>query len=252
MLNKFKALLAAGVALGALAAAPANAQTAVGLELSLLLDVSGSVDANEFALQRDGYVNAFNSAAVQNAIVGLAPVGGIAVNMILWSGASEQSQVIGWTHIDTAAEAGAFATAVSGVGQAFQGLTAPGSAINFAVPLFNNNFTGTRLVIDVSGDGQENDGTSTSAARDAAVLAGIRINGLPIGDASLTTWYQNNIQGGTNSFTLPAASFADFNAAIQQKLVAEITDTPVPEPTTMALLGMGLLGLGYVRRRRAG
>jgi len=250
-MNRFKILLAAGTAIGLLSAMSAQAATPVALELSLLLDVSGSVDASEFALQRDGYVNAFNSVAVQNAIAGLAPLGGIAVNMIVWSGAAQQTQVIGWTQLDSAADSTAFATAVSGIARTYSGQTAPGSAINFANPLFfNNDYTGTRLVIDVSGDGSENEGANTAAARTAAVNAGITINGLPIGDASLAAWYAANIQGGANSFTLPVSNFAGFNQAIQQKLVAEITNTPVPEPATMAVLGIGLLGLGYVRRRR--
>lgn len=250
-MNRFKILLAAGTAIGLLSAMSAQAATPVALELSLLLDVSGSVDASEFALQRDGYVNAFNSAAVKNAIAGLAPLGGIAVNMIVWSGTAQQSQVISWTQLDSAQDSADFATAVSNIPRTYNGNTAPGSAINFARPLFfNNDYTGTRLVIDVSGDGSENEGANTAAARTAAVNAGITINGLPIGNAALATWYANNIQGGDKSFTLPVSDFSGFNQAIQQKLVAEITNTPVPEPATMAVLGIGLLGLGYVRRRR--
>lgn len=233
------------------AATPATSQAVpVGLELALLVDISGSVNNTEFILQRDGYVNAFNSAAVQNAIAQIP--GGIAVTYIYWSGASQQQQMVGWTHITNATQASAFATAIANAPRPFSGLTAPGSAINFTVPLFSNNgFEGERLVIDVSGDGRENSGANTAAARDAALLAGITtINGLPIltDDPNLDQWYMNNIQGGVGSFVLAANGFQDFQAAIEEKLRREIVNV-VPEPATMAVFGLGALVVGGLYRR---
>lgn len=228
---------------------PASAATAVGLELSLLIDVSGSVDASEFALQKGGYVQAFQSAAVQNAILG-SQLGSIAVNFIQWSGASQQVESVGWTLIDSVASANAFAAAIDGAARAFSGQTAPGSAINFAVPLFASNlFDGLRKVIDVSGDGDQNQGASTAGARDAAVANGFTINGLPIGGVGLFNWYTANVIGGPGAFAISVSTFADFAAAIEDKLVKEIIGVPVP--AAFALFAVGLVGLALTRRARA-
>lgn len=228
----------------------AKASQAVSLELGLLVDVSGSIDGAEFALQRDGYVNAFNSAAIQNLIA--AAPGGIAVSYIQWSGASQQAISVGWTHLTNAASASAFAAAIAAAPRAYSGLTAIGSAINFGVASAEGNaFVGAKKVLDVSGDGTSNDGPSVTAARDAAVLAGFTINGLAIGPASLLTYYTNNVIGGPGAFAIGVTSFTDLEAAIATKLFREITEALVPEPATIAQGGLALLCVGmYAGARR--
>ncbi|MEH2299936.1 MAG: DUF1194 domain-containing protein [Nostoc sp.] len=224
----------------------------VDLELSLLVDVSGSVDNNEFSLQRQGYVNAFSNADLFNDFISKGNLGKIAVNLIYWSGANQQQEVVGWSLIDSVASAQSFANNILATTRSFNnGSTAIGSALNFATPkFFNNDYDGARQVIDVSGDGVTNDGAPTTTARNAALTAGVdAINGVVIGgDSGLKAFYQNNVIGGTNAtgapaFVLAAQSFQDFGAAIDQKIKAEIKPTSVPEPASIVgLLAFGAIG----------
>lgn len=219
----------------------------VDTELSLLVDVSGSIDNTEFNLQRTGYANAFNDAAVINAIVSK---GGIAANLVYWSSNNQQQQAIGWTLINDATSAQNFANAILAAARPFNDNTAPGNAINFAVPLFNNNgFEGDNLIIDVSGDGEQNDGSDTATARTNAENAGITINGLAIGNSSLVAWYTANVKT-TDGFVIQAANFTDFDGAVKTKIGREVGADPVPEPATMLLMGSGLMGSVFLRKRK--
>ncbi len=137
---------------------------------------------------------------------------------------------MGWTLINDLASSQAFATAIGNAARPFGGSTAPGSAINFAVPLFNNNgFDGLSQIIDVSGDGRQNEGANTATARDNALLAGIqKINGLAIlGEAGLLAWYDANIKGGAGAF-VEAATFDTFAEAIEKRLLEKASTPPSP------------------------
>jgi hypothetical protein len=241
-------LSAAVFGLAAIALVESAEAVPVDVELQLLVDVSGSVDSSEFALQRTGYENAFRSSAVIDAITGGA-IGSIAVQLIYYS----SSAVVGvdWTLISDAASSNAFADAVDAAARPFSGFTDIFDSINFGTPLFASNiYEGTRLVMDVSGDGSS-DASATRAARDAALAAGVdTINGLPIGGSFLQQFYVDNVIGGSNAFSILSSDFAEFETAIARKLEREIsTPSAIPLPAGGVLLITGLAGLAALRRR---
>ncbi|XQW84743.1 DUF1194 domain-containing protein [Thalassotalea piscium] len=251
-----KKITSALLCCAALITANANANIMVDLELQLLADVSGSVSSSEYNLQISGYQTAFRDTSVIDAIVN-GQEGGIAVQYIEWS--TNAAIRIDWFHIYDSTSANAFADLLSGFGSKVTGIgnnTGIGTAINYGKDLFfNNQYDAVRQVMDVSGDGTNNVGAIASTARDTALALGVdTINGITIGSSSsLDSYYTNNVIGGTNPFLISAGSFDDFTAGIQQKLVREITGgggASVPEPASIALFGLAILGLASASRKK--
>jgi len=204
-------------------------QTNVNIEMQLLMDVSGSVIDAEFLLQRGGYEAAFRDQDVIDALSFGCPgqvAKGIAVSLVYWSGDTEQQVAVPFSFVDDSTSSNAFADAIASAARPFSGNTGPGSAINFAVPLFTNAFNGDKIVIDVSGDGIQNSpiAPNTAAARDAAIAGVVDvINGIVISpNQLLVDFYTNNVIGGPGAFVLEAATFADFEQAIKDKILKEI------------------------------
>jgi hypothetical protein len=222
-----------------------SALTLVDTELFLSIDVSGSIDTSEFNLQKQGYVNAFNDSAIQAQISSLPK--GLAVALGYWSSANQQNVAVNWRLLRNAADATNFANLINATTRPFDDNTAPGNAIQYAAnQLLNNDYDGKKI-IDVSGDGEANTGIDTLGARNAAAAQGITINGLPIGNAGLQAFYQNNIVT-SDGFLVAANDFNDFDVAIRRKIQREITGDAVPTPALIpGLIG---LGIGAWRKRR--
>jgi hypothetical protein len=205
----------------------------VDLQLVLAVDASGSVSEERFELQKRGYVAAFRSPALAEAI-GSGPMRAIAVTMVQWTGPVLQMQVVPWMLLNDAAAMERFAIAVAAAPRRlFGGGTSISGAIDHALTLFDASpFSGGRRVIDISGDGRNNRGRPTPQARDEAVGAGASINGLPILaiEPDLETFYRDNVIGGPGAFVIAAATFADFADAVLRKLIIEVSDNGRARP----------------------
>ncbi len=206
---------------------PAHAQEKVDLELILMVDGSGSVDDDEFILQRLGYAQALRNPRVLSAIRN-GPLGRIALAYVEWSGPDLKVPIVPWMVVKDAASIEKVAKLLEKTPrQLFGGGTAIGDAILYgARSIQANAFDGKRRVIDLSGDGPDRNGLPAVFGRDRAVAAGITVNGLPIiGEfGGLDVFFLDNVIGGPGAFSIPAKTFKDVNAAVLTKLIREISD----------------------------
>jgi hypothetical protein len=213
-----------------------SAELPVDVELVLAADASGSIDSEERRLQRRGYAEALIHPRVLQAVRGSYNQA-IAVTYVEWSGVGCQRIKVPWARIHDEASARTFAADLMNAPPIdCGGANAIGDAIDFSAHLIGtNDFSATRRIIDVSGDGPDNRGGPVGLARDRAVLSGITINGLAIinsgrtfggpGGISLDEHYRRDVTGGQGSFVLVVRQDeSTFAAAILNKLVLEISD----------------------------
>ena len=211
----------------------------VDVELVLAVDISYSMDIDELALQREGYVRALTSTEFLNALrQGIH--GKVAVTYFEWAGASEQRVVVPWRIVDGPESAGSVASEIMAAPIRRAARTSISGALLFGMKLFDESGQrGIRRVIDVSGDGANNSGTLVTIARDEVVSQGITINGLPImlkrpsystmDIELLDKYYEDCVIGGPAAFVIPVKDRDKFVEAIRTKLVLEIASLP-PEP----------------------
>ena len=241
----FATILAAALAIPPAAQAPAprtipipalpgvavSAGEEVDTILVLAVDISQSMDEDEQRVQRQGYVDGITSpefiAAVEAGMLGK-----IALTFVEWGGVNEQFVVVPWRMIAGEDDAVAFADDLAAVPLRTVQRTSISAALTFSAELIEaSGYTSYRKVIDISGDGPNNQGPAVVDARDAAVEAGITINGLPLMMKSGGSWYylpnldhyyEDCVIGGPLAFVEPVRSISEFSGAIRRKLVNEI------------------------------
>jgi len=202
----------------------------VDVALVLAVDVSESVDAEEYQLQHEGIARAFENKAVVDAIRGGAH-GAIEAMVLEWSDRDKQVVTVPWARIADTKSAAAFAAAVRASTRSSAGLTAIGDAMLASAAAFEEMpDAADRRVIDVSGDGMANIGPPPNEVRDALVAQGIAINGLAIlkTEPWLDQYYDQYVVGGDHSFLLKVEDFQSFATAIEQKLLGEISLSSPP------------------------
>ncbi|MCB1479299.1 MAG: DUF1194 domain-containing protein [Rhodobiaceae bacterium] len=234
------ALIAGVLGLGILSSPAMAEDIPVDLELVLAVDVSRSMTKREQEIQRRGYAEALVSEEVISAIRS-GGYGSIALTYVEWAGALLQNIVVPWTRISSREDAQAFVQELSVNIPYSLRRTSISGAIDYSASLFERNgFAGLRRVIDISGDGPNNDGGHVARARDNAVIRGVIINGLPLMTREgmgmqwqlddLDVYYRECVIGGTGSFVIPVLDWEDFPKAVRRKLVLEISGiTTLPD-----------------------
>ncbi len=203
------------------------------MQLILAADVSGSVNPARYKTQQEGYLEALGDSRVLNVIRELDPPA-LAITFIAW--AREQEVMVPWMRVQDAKSMDLFRNRLKNTHRPQIGInTLISKALFFCDRQFDQAFTGGRKVIDVSGDGDDNQGIGgLREVRDALVAKGVVINGLPIivkppeyifppqPVEGLDVYYRMHVVGGEGHVTIESIGFDNFKQAILQKLLLEI------------------------------
>ena len=216
--------------------------TPVDVELVLAVDVSYSMDPDEQALQREGYVLALKSREFLQALHQGANAK-VAVTYIEWAGQYDQKIIMPWRLIDGPEAADAVAAELASAPYRRASRTSISGGLHFAKTLFEHSgYRGLRRVIDVSGDGANNAGLPIVPTRDDVVASGITINGLPLmlkrpnpgtmDIENLDVYYEDCVVGGPGSFVIPVRERSQFVEATRTKMILEVAGRE-PSPRVM-------------------
>jgi len=223
----------------ALGTAPASSAEPVDIELVLAVDVSLSMSPEELEIQRHGYAAALTHNLVLKAIADGA-YGKIAVTYVEWAGSNWQRVIVPWTAIANRADAERVVEQLNAHPPDSARRTSISGALEFGSDLFaESSFQGVKRVIDISGDGPNNQGAPVNLARDIVVSQGITINGLPLMTRGgftgaydvndLDRYYSDCVIGGPGAFMIPVNDWTQFPEAIRRKLVLELAGVASPQ-----------------------
>ncbi|WP_082735654.1 DUF1194 domain-containing protein [Polycladidibacter stylochi] len=212
----------------------------VDVELILAVDISQSMDPEEQRVQREGYISALTSQEFLDA-VSYGANGKIAVLYLEWGGDGEQFIIADWQVISDMKSAEMFAARIAEQPLRKVQRTSISSVIDFSKKLFaQNQYQGLRQVLDISGDGPNNQGRAVLQARDEAIRDGIVINGLPLmlkeenlswqSMLNLDHYFQDCVIGGAGAFSIPVRSIEHFSDAIRLKMILEIAGVTSVNP----------------------
>jgi len=218
--------------------------TAVDSEVVLAVDVSYSMDPDEQHLQREGYVQALTSREFMAALRG-GPNARIAISYFEWANVGDQKVLLPWRLIDGPEAAGAVADELAAAPYRRAARTSISGALMFAQSLFESSgYRGIRRVIDVSGDGANNNGPPVTLVRDDVLAKGTTINGLPImlkkpnlmamDIEDLDIYYEDCVIGGPGAFVIAIKEREKFTEAIRNKLVQEVAGRTLAPRVTPA------------------
>jgi len=209
----------------------ASPGVACDLALVLAVDVSGSVDAQEYDIQMDGLAQALRDPVVSEALVRAQAQ----LMLVQWTGSSRQRVTLPWTQMTNFIVVESFASAVADDQRVWRNYsTAIGEALSFSLRQFADVPDCTRHLIDLSGDGPSNEGLSPDGQHHALKAAGVTVNAIAIeeSETDLTAYFFENVIVGEGAFVETAIDFEDYPAKIRRKLLREITKQTADVPTS--------------------
>jgi len=194
--------------------------------LALAVDISGSVDPHEYRIQMQGLADGLRDGAISEALVRAEA----AVALIQWTGSSRQILSIPWTRVRSFEDVDGLAKLIEETPREWRSFsTAIGDALNFTANHFLDVPDCKRLVIDVSGDGESNEGTEPRDVHANLRRLGITVNALVIEkpEEDLTSYFWENVITGEGAFVVTANGFNEYPDRMRTKLRREITNQVV-------------------------
>ena len=203
--------------------------------LALGLDISGSVDAQEYRLQLDGLAGALTAPSVRAALLAM-PGAPVDIAVYEWSGPENQTLVLPWTTLNTSADITRAAAILTRTTRSTgDPSTALGAALAYGSALMAQRPGCWRHVLDISGDGTSNTGPRPQDIREILSPLSLTINGLAIGTGNaasgdrrqmdikeLSSYFRANVIKGPNAFVETAIGFNDYRDAMERKLLREL------------------------------